>query len=272
MASAGGGGSKSSSKQSSRPSTPIFSTPLGPTFNNLFGVPTRMSKRGGGFVVAGAPGSGKGSFDFANQLFSPESFDMLGDQLAPVQGGDQFAPAALQGFDQALGLFDENIFPALQELTSTGFRTSAEPIAQQQLERFQQEVVPGLAEQFSFLGGGGSVLSSDFGAAAAREGGNILSDIGALQVGLDEAAAGRRQAGLGEAALLGTQRAALPLDFGEAFRQEELAGRPGGQLLSFLDQLAGIVERDPIVQANVSTGKSSAFGINAQGSYSGPSQ
>jgi hypothetical protein len=271
--------SKQQSSQKSEPSEPIFSSPLGPAFNNLFGIPMRYDPKRGGFEVGGQPGTnlsdpnnfewrgrkeasqewdqGTGR-DFAPQIFGPETFGVLADQLAPTGGAGMtgYAAQAQQGLDQMINLFDQSILPGLEELVGTGFRTDATPIAEQMLRQFQQETIPGLAEQYSFLGGGGSTLSSDFGAAASRAGGDIFSNIGGLQTQLDEAASGRRMEGMELASILGSERVAAPLEAAGAIRAEELAARPGGQLLSFLEQLMGI-EREPVLQGNYAQGSSS---------------
>ena len=272
---AGGQGSSSSGSQLSYPLPPVYTSPAGSLVNNLFGVPTRYDPTRGGFTISGAPGGGggggqgdfwnnlmggSGGFNFANPIFTPDSFAVLRDQLDPV-GDSPFLSQALGGLDSALGLYDETLLPGVRDLANTGFRTDVSPIAEQMLRQFQGELIPGLAEKFSFLGGGGQTLSSDFGAAAARAGGDLFSDIGALQVGADEAAAGRRVGGLELGGLLGQERAALPLEVGAGaigienmWQNFILSQRPGGQLISFIERLLG-VERDPIVQPNVSIGR-----------------
>ena len=262
----GAGGSSNQSSQSA-PSRPIYTNPLGIAFGNLFGQNYDFNKKRGGFRL-GTPG-GDDEAGFANQIFGPDMFDSLGDQLDPVDNS-LFADMATQNLGITNDLFQNTLLPGAEELASTGFRTDLAPITAQSLRLFNEEIIPGLANQFGMLGGGGqNQLSSDFGAAAAREGAGIATDLGALNVQLSESAADRRTQGLGLAGELGQMSAAFPSALGSdilALNEQNfdfsLLQREGGQLMNLFNNLMGVTQPDPILgQVSSGTGSSSNIGV-----------
>jgi hypothetical protein len=243
MSSKGGG----TSKNVSIPSSPLITSPLGVAFNNLFGVPVsfkhknKFNPQGDAFAISGDVGS-EGKTNIAPQIFEPEDFLALKDQLDPVPESifEQLGRSNLLG-SQALF---EDLVPTVRDISSTGLRTDIAPIVEREQNRFSQEIIPELANQFGFLGGGGSVLSSDFGAAAAREASNLGFNLGGIQAELDEAAAGRRLQGVQLQEELATTAASFPVALGrdilslsEANFDQTLLQRPGGQLLNFFNNL-----------------------------------
>jgi len=271
MASSGGG--ESSNK--STPSSPLITSPLGVAFNNIFGVPTSFKEKpwwggqGDAFMISGNVGE-EGGTNIAPQIFDENSFASLTDQLDPVPQSifSQLGELNLLG---AQDLFAD-LVPTVKDISSTGLRTDISPIAAREENRFFNEIIPELAGQFAQLGGGSSVLTSDFGAAAAREGSNLAFNLGGLQSQLDENAADRRLAGVELQQQLGTTAASFPVALGkdilalnEANFDQELLFRPGGQFLNFLNNLVGVAERDPVLQGNFTTGSqsSSNFGFLA---------
>lgn len=273
-------GSGSSGSARSNTTAPTFINPLTGVLANLFGLQTALSPTTGG-IVLGTPGQGgltaiptfgeqgdpfSGSLiedrfvpgkkkkfggiftpisgsrtsggktipggesaPFSGRAFFPEDFLSLRDQLeAPenlLPGG--FGQDIISQALSNLGIFQNTIIPGAQELAETGFRTSASDL-------ISNDILPQLREENILLGGQG--FESDFQANALRQ---ALS----AQVGLDEAAAGRRTQGLS----LFQQLAGFPLDFGadlaefeDIEQQREVGNRPGSQILNLLFAAAGL--------------------------------
>lgn len=271
-------GSSDESENKSTPRDPEFTNPLGLAFMNLFGVPVSFNPKNQSFGISGDIGQ-QGSSLFAHRMFGPDDFGLLRDQLGPVQDSPfanlalQNLPGADQAFGSAIDFLNQSVIPGLDR---AGQVTDIAPIQAQQMRLFNQQIVPELANQFGFLGGGGqNLLSSDFGAAVAREGGNIATNLGALQFQAEEAAADRMlqagQIGAGVATTLGglgAQRAAFPTALGQdllALQEQnldfQLLNRPGGLLLNFLNNLMGVTQPDPLLLGNISRGSRDSFSI-----------
>lgn len=265
----------------SRPTKPIFTNPLDLAFSGLFGQRFKYDANKGGFRVQRPDGEQPVGGGFSGQIFSPEMFGSLLDQLQPVDQSifSQMATENLQGannlFGSTIDLFQNQLLPSAQNIANTGLPTNLDPIIAQSMNLFNQEIVPELANQFGFLGGGGqNILSGDFGAALAREGGNIATDLGALQVDLDEASAGRQLEGLNLAGQfgqilpeLGQLSAAFPAALGSdilALDEQNfdlsLLQTEGGQLMNLLNNLVGITQPDPIL-GQVSSGDGSSTNV-----------
>ena len=147
--------------------------------------------------------------------------------------------------DETQGLL-EGLRPHIDELVSTGFRTDISPIVDAEQHRLMTETAPGLAERF-----GGAISTSGFENALAQSGEDLGLYLGSQQVGLDEAAAGRRSAGLNAAPGLLASPLNLRTGFaealgaaGERYRLRKESTRPnvaiGNRLLAALGPLAGI--------------------------------
>lgn len=208
--------------------------------------------------VESAPG-----FRFAPNILDFNAFAAIGDFLRnPIgltgagQGALDFANSGVgaQNIQQFLGLLPD-AFSNLREGLNTGFRVDLDPIRQAALRQFENQTIPGIAEQFAGTTG---VNSSDFGRALAGSAADINIDLGALQVGADEAAAARRTqfgrfapgAGIqlaGGATALATEQAAF-----DAFLRGQLESiRPGSRLKDFFSELLSF---DPGSAATVGGG------------------
>jgi hypothetical protein len=263
-----GSGGESEQDSKSAPSKPLQTNPLGIAFGELFGQNFGFDPSRAGFVLAGDDPA-----DYvdktANQIFNADSFNVLTDQLDPV-ANSPFGDLATQNMLSMNDLFQNELIPGATEMANTGFRTDLDPIIKQQMAQFQNQMVPELANQFGFLGGGGqNRLSSDFGAATANAAGGIATNLGSLQVDADEAAAGRRAEGIGLAGELSQLSAAFPaalgsdiLSLNEQNFDQTLLGRPGGQLMNLLNNLMGVTQPDPILgQVSAGGGMSSNIGV-----------
>lgn len=260
------GGSISTSESQQAPAPPVAFNPLTGVLLNLFGVPTRLDTGRGGIVVGnprggdpaigfggrGTPPPGQGQF--ANQVFGPEDFDVLRDQLDPLINllGPAFAGGRLTDATQ---LFDESVIPGLRELAETGFRTDIAPIVAAEQNRLQSETVPSIRELAAANTG---PFSTDFQRNLLGAGSSLGFNLGALQAELDEASAGRRAGGLSLASELPLSFASDVLGFQEEARASEFAGRPGTQAANLLQSLTGI----PAVNAAPGqVGDSSSFSL-----------
>lgn len=192
------------------------------------------------------------SFDsqYPNSIFGLEQRNAIKDWLTPLgfspleqQAMDLFGEDVNKTYQGTANFFDQQIMPNAQELVNTGFRTDIDPIRQAMLREFNMNTVPDLREQF--LGQTGS-FSSDFLGSIGQAGGDMYTELGAIQAELDEAAASRRAAGLPVASQLALARQDLPiavanstLDFGGRSRLAQEALRPGGRVLDVLGILGG---------------------------------
>lgn len=224
--------------------------PISPILFALLGIRTRISSKGKVKFETIEPGS-----RFSQKLdsaFNTGVFDqgLIGDVrdfLDPLPL-DEREVAAREIFDSlpadlqsTLNVFDEIILPGAQELATTGFRTDIQPIIDQQQRRFERETIPQLREQFA---GQTGTFSSDFLNAITNAGADLNTELGALQVELDEAAASRRASGIPILSQLQTGRLGLPISVGndlfqagQAFRQVDESLRPGARQLNLLQLL-----------------------------------
>lgn len=117
---------------------------------------------------------------------TPEQQDLLGQLMSALQGkggGGAFGASADYFYD----ILNDN--PELME-----------QFFAPENRRFQQEIIPGLAEQFAGMGSGG-LSSSGFRNAAVNAGRDLQERLGAIRAGLKQQAAqglsGLGQTGLG---------------------------------------------------------------------------
>ena len=194
---------------------------------------------------------------FANQVFFPEDFGPLRDQLDPALSlldPETFGSERLAGASQ---IFDESVTPGLRELAETGFRTDISPIVAAEQNRLLRETVPSIRELAAANTG---AFSTDFQRNLLGAGSDLGFNLGALQAELDEAAAGRRVGGLQLASGLPLEFASDVLGFQEEARASEFSGRPGTQVTTLLNTLAGV----PTVNAAPGQiGESSSFNFSA---------
>lgn len=192
---------------------------------NLFGIGGEF--KGGGFKPTDALGGFQGQF--APTLFTPEKYQEIIDyinrdpsetELGQLAMGDIASPERLgQGFQDYLGTAG-SLSAALSEGLETGFETDIAPLTDYYTRQFQKETVPQLAEEFAGTTGLGS---SDFGLGLLGAGKDLAVELGGLEFGAKEAAAGRQLEMVGmapdiQASLLGAPMgyAADMLALGEA--------------------------------------------------------
>ena len=205
-------------------------------FGESLGIPSTVNRQGG--LSFGMPGVNQG-LGLANRSFNTGAFDALGSLADPMNPFQLDIPGAANYFgNQAIDLFGGSILPAARELADTGFKTDIQPAVDFSKYLFQNEFLPGAAEQFGQAGLGPG--DSDFGAAIAREAGRRSNELGALDVQLSEAAAGRRAAGLPWASQVPTGLGDLLYGFEQSSRQAQRAASPGGQLWDLLMAASGL--------------------------------
>ena len=219
-----GGGSQAQSMGTMNPAIGLL--------NNLFGVPTRTDVGGGGIMLGDAPYQGGAGFQFANPAFGSGDWDALSGITDTTDFGDQ-------GLD--IGSILQRTAGQQQELSQTGFKTDISPAVALSQRLFEEEFIPGAMEQFGGLGLNPG--DTDFTNAMMREGSRRATELGALDIDLSEAAAGRRMAGM--------QSAPGLMDLQNLGYTTEFASTDAGQLL---DRILGIAGMG--TQAGVSGGGS----------------
>lgn len=306
----------------SKPKTPTVSAGFNPiqgVLSNLFGVPlipgkhgliaprskktgnaisegiSRIYAQGGSVddVIAAIRSGSFGSadnldispgfgFQFANPIFSPNDFDILGElkNALPLNDPQRAARdlaetgrlgvgsvARANDINSTLDFFRGPLTGYANELARTGFRTSAEPVAAQARNNFRNQILPDIASRY---GGYTNALSSDFAGDAQRIGSDLEFDIRALQTQLDEAANARRVGGIPLAQNLGVTTAGLPFalaqtlqSLGSSFYQEDSARRPGQQMLSLLQALGGLASGQPFNGPVTPTNQGTQVGLDA---------
>lgn len=193
-----------------------------PFLQNLFGQKTHTDPWGGGFRPGGVAGlPGIEGYQFANPMFGPDSFSGLSGLTDTTDFGEQ-------GLD--MGGLIERTAGQQQELSETGFKTDISPAVDLSRRLFEEEFIPGALEQFGSLGL--DARDSDTQGALLREGSRRATELGALDIDLSEAAAGRRMAGMQAApGLMDLQNLGVASEFG---------GSEAGQLLNRLLTIGGM--------------------------------
>ena len=155
-------------------------------------------------------------------------------------GAKQSGPLAGMGMpmlEEATGWL-RDLIPYGQELAETGFRTDIGPAQDYAMRLFNREMIPELAERFGPPGQGSGAQG-----AYGRAMGDVSSELGAMQVALDEAAAQRRLQALQSGTVQGLFTG--PLDrtmqfalaggqVGQNYQQSMDMARPGRGLLGAL--------------------------------------
>lgn len=172
-----------------------------------------------------------------------------------ARGGSQFDILV----NEADGLIRDELFPVGREVLEDGLRTDLQPIIDAELRRFNTETIPGVAERFA-----GSLDSSGFQQSTADAASDLGIFLGANQVGLDEAASGRRlnflQSGAAQNLFtaplnLRSNAAILKGTQGELFRNREESTRAGGRILGALPTLlSGLQGTSGFLQSGFPTG------------------
>jgi hypothetical protein len=136
-----------------------------------------------------------------------------------------------------------------EELMETGFKTPLQPAIDLSSRLFEEEFVPNALEQFGIRGL--DARDSDTSAALLREGSRRSTELGALDMDLQEAATNRR--------LLGAQGAPQLLNLQNLGLGTAFASSDAGQILSNLLPLFGINTQ----AGGVGTSSSESKGGNA---------
>jgi hypothetical protein len=192
--------------------------------------------------------------DLANSLFTggagSDLVDFLTNRLPLTKAEKQSAKFFNR---QAMPMVNEGVanlktlYPYADELVRTGFPTDIQPLIDREQYRLQNETIPGIFEdRFNMLGQGSGIAS--LGMNAASDVGNTL---GALRYAAQEAATGRRVAGLPLAAEIYQQPTQFALQNVGIIGQQGELGRiraesarngalpPVPSTLSLLPSLAG---------------------------------
>lgn len=226
--------SGSSSKQKTTPLPPGSIDPSFALQANLLGQPVRLDPARGTLHLGtdfGAPGN------VASPLVTRENLSGLSSLLDPITS---VGVPNLQG-----------LVGGIEEAGQTGFRTDLDPIIAQSLRLFETELVPQIQQGFANQGLG--PFSSDLGLALSGAGADIATNLGALQVEADEAAADRRLSALG----------LTPGAFGD-IASLETALDPSSNLLNLIQILSGLPVQ-PILQ-DVRKGRVKQGGVQLSGS------
>lgn len=245
-----GSGGTSSSQQSSQAAT---LNPASIIFGEALGLKGGAKKGGLGFVEnPNSPGLGLTS----GRLIQPSSFDPLAGLFAPQSGtGLNISNTGAYFGNEAANLYRDVLGPGIRDLAATGFKTDIQPAVDLSSYLFKNEFLPAAAEQYGQLGL--NPRDSDFGSAIAREASRRATELGALNLDLQEAAAGRRAAGIPLAAQFPTGFADLLYGFDESTRRAQLGQSDAGQVFSLLAQLAGISTQGQ----STGSGQSSQFNL-----------
>jgi len=223
--------------------------------------------------------------DFLNKSWRPTNlqrqlFEFFGGTTPKGMkryGAKESGPLAGRGIpmlEDTLGYL-EGLIPTAQELGETGFRTDIGPAQDYALNLFEREMVPELAERFGSPQGGSG--SRD---AYLRAAGDVSSELGAMQVALDEAAAARRLQGLQSGTVQGlftgpmdeaTQFALMGGQVGQNYGQAMKAAHPGGALLGALPTFVNAATSGGFFQPGYPTGGTDTGNLfSALGQTAGP--
>lgn len=194
-------------------------------------------------------------------------FEFFGGQPSGwlnVYGARESGPFGGRGYEmlgEATGLL-KSLIPYGEDLAGTGFRTDIQPAEDYALRLLEREMVPELAERF-----GANITGSGFQNALLGAAGDVASELGSLQVALDEAAASRRLQALQSGTVQNLFTAPLNLttgfltagaQAGEAYRQAAESSRPGARLLGYMPQFVQAATSGGFIQPGYPTGGTSA--------------
>jgi len=156
-------------------------------------------------------------------------------------GAKQSGPLAGMGIpmlEETLGRL-ESLYPYGEDLARTGFRTDIGPAQDYALRLFEREMVPELTERF-----GSNITGSGYQNALFGTAGDVASQLGAMQVALDESAAARRLQALQPGGAVqsifegplnkATEFATMGGQVGEAYKNAMDMARPGRGYLAAL--------------------------------------
>lgn len=171
----------------------LFGTRLGPT----------------GFTQNYHPSLGPTTSIFDDIGFRGMLLDFLQnpEENLALGGARDLFGQALDFAPSAIDLLQNVSIPTTRELAETGIPTDLGPIISERQRSFQEEFLPSVLET---LPGTAGLFSSAFPNVLGREQARIGSELGALEVGLTEAATERRRAAATQLAELAAAGVALP--------------------------------------------------------------
>lgn len=197
---------------------------LSQPFAEMMGFTTK-TKPGEGYRITDAPD--------VPTIFDEQAWRQIERYLTKDR---ELSPLEVAAREEVMGSFEgmmgteDAIWASLMEGLETGFRTDVDPLVAQMEQYYREEALPQLAEDYIGTSG---LSSTDFGSAMARMASQLATNVGALQVEADEAAAIRR-AGLLEAApAISMETFSGPFAAaagGQALREQEMALEPGARL------------------------------------------
>ncbi len=218
---------------------------LQPIFDPFFSDLTNL---GSALFGTGSP-NGPGQEAIADFLFNPIPITPAERASARFFGADRkskttrgFNAPFLQLVNEAEGFIRDDIFPGARELATTGRPTDLQPIIDREVHRLRTETAPELAARF-----GQDIAGTGFANALNQSGEDLGFNLGALQVGADEAATSRFADFIGSGAAerifqlplnLRSGAAVLQGNQGQLFRERSESTRPGSRLAGFLPTLS----------------------------------
>lgn len=246
-----------------------ITNPAAKPLANLFGA-TVTPGTGGGVSYGGANPAYAQKLQ-SNAVFGTPQFrsslqDFLYNPAGLSPAEEAVTSSLLQNPAAAQGLLNQTqgglglLAGYGQDLARTGFATDATPLYQRAAQQLKNQILPDIAER---VGSQVGLNSQSFIDAATQASSDLLGQAAAQNVGLQEAAAQRRIAGLPLSANLFQQQLATPLAFAQDLLglggnvrsiTEEARSRP----LTAFQQLAGL-------SPSVSSGYA-LQGYNPQGS------
>lgn len=218
---------------------------------------------------------------YKGQKYPGVRADKRTQRLLRRYGGGTPGPLAGMGqdyLDTAMGLM-ESLIPYGQDWAETGFKTDIGPIQDYALRMFEREMMPEVAERF-----GSNIFGSGYQQRMGDTMADVASELGAMEVMLNEAAAARRAQGLGGDIQniftgpmnLATAYATAAAQAGQNYMDRVNAARPGAGLLAALPMFGNIAASQGFIQQGFPTSGTdygnimSAWGANAgQGASTG---
>ena len=268
---ASSGTSKGQQEQTTGPTTSLSFVP-GLLARSFLG--TSLGVSDGGFQIGGQNEARRGLGIGAN--IDPNTLDPNALVSNLLDLADPNANRAVGFAEGLLGLGQEgalagvdflqnDVLSQLKEGIQTGFQPDIEPVREQALRTFFQDIVPGLGQQNVALQEGVGPFSTDLSSGLLDAGADISTNLGALETQLANDAANRRADLLGISNLVAGNLSQIPflagsqaLDLGE---QLILQGTAGGRQAQLLSLLGGQVPPSATGQGVESSGSSSSKNV-----------
>jgi hypothetical protein len=182
----------------------------------------------------------------------------LTNRLLGRYGAGESGPLAGQGqvfLDEATDYL-RSLIPYAEDWAETGFKTDIQPIQDYAMRMFEREMMPTTVERF-----GPNITGSGFQHAMGELMGDVSSKLGAMEVGLSEAAADRRMQGLTGPIQniftgpmnLATAFATAAAQAGQNYMNRVDQARPGAALLGSLPMFANVDAMQGSIQGGFPT-------------------